>query len=54
MVTFMNWERDSSCTIDQFKSLLLETMKVGTHITEERLEILLQRYRQDSYELAKI
>jgi len=54
MVTFMNWDRDSSCTIDQFKNLLLDTMKIEKHIKADRLEILLQRYRQDSYELAKI
>ena len=54
MVTFMNWERDSSCTVEQFKTLLLKSMQVEGHISQEKLEILLQRYRTDSYHLAKV
>lgn len=41
MVTFMNWERDSSCTIDQFKSLLMDTMKLEGKFSQEKLDILL-------------
>ena len=41
LVTFMNWERDSSCTIDEFKSLLLEVMKLRGKIGEQQLGILL-------------
>lgn len=32
LVTFMNWDRDSSSTIDQFKSLLFETMELSGKI----------------------
>ena len=54
MVTFMNWERDSSCTVDMFKSLLFDSMKLKREsLDDSRLDLLLQRYRQDSYELAK-
>ena len=54
MVTFMNWNRDSSCTLDQFKGLLLDTMNLRGKLQESRLDLILQRYRLDSYELAKI
>lgn len=54
MVTFMNWERDSSCQLIQFKNLLLDTMKLRGKIEENRLSLLLQRYRQDEYETMKI
>ena len=53
MVAFMNSARDSSCTLDQFKNLLLKTMKLQGKMPSQRLQILLQRYRLDEYELAK-
>ncbi len=53
MVTFMNWERDSSCTISQFKHLLFDTMKLKGKYSENKLDILLQRYRQDAFAQAK-
>ena len=53
LVTFMNWDRDSSSTIDQFKSLLFETMELSGKIGAQQLGLLLQRYRQDAYSAAK-
>ena len=53
MVTFMNWERDSSCQLSQFKNLLLDSMQLSGKIDENHLTLLLQRYRQDEYETMK-
>ena len=54
MATFMNRERDSSCSIDQFKRLLLSTMKLDGKMREDKIDVLLQRYRQNAYKDAKI
>lgn len=54
MVNFMNWNRDSSCSVDQFHRLLRDTMQIGEKIDKDQIKMLLQRYRQDGYQVARL
>ena len=52
LLIFMNYARDCSLTVEQFKMLFMQKLELNMVLSEDEANLIIQRYRVDEQRLA--